>query len=40
MVKNIYNAKQNPSLIGAILIQQKILYKDLDDLSQQLHKLR
>jgi hypothetical protein len=32
MVKIIYNAKQNRIGIGAILIQQKILYKDLDDL--------
>jgi hypothetical protein len=29
MVKNIYNAKQNPTLIGAILIQQKSFTKSL-----------
>jgi hypothetical protein len=29
MVKNIYNAKQNPSGIGAILIQQKSSTKTL-----------
>ena len=29
MVKNIYNAKQNPTLIGAILIQQKSSTKTL-----------
>jgi hypothetical protein len=29
MVKNIYNAKQNPPLIGAILIQQKSSTKTL-----------
>jgi hypothetical protein len=34
--ESIYNAQQNPSLIGAISDSAIILYKDLDELSHKI----